>query len=128
MTKLQEINREQAEKLLQETDFNNRLVGIAMNASAGNTYTSLYSLEEVARFIYADSSEVLFQRGKPTIAHLDMEELVKWIRAVYEDDELANVLEKELKEAPNKIAQLTVASKRIHERLKQCYKLVDERR
>lgn len=126
MTKLSNISREQAEKLLQETDFNNRFIGISMNASAGNSRTSLYSLEEVAKFIYADDTDVLLQRGKSSITYINMDNLVKWIRDVYEDHELADVLEEELNAAPNLIEKLKVASKRLQERIKQCYEVLEE--
>lgn len=125
MGKLEEIDHQQAEKLLQETDFDNRLVGVAMHASSGNEQKSLYSLEEVGRFIYADESESLLQKGHSSITYLDMKELVEWIKNVYEDYELAELLEKELGETTNKIEQLKVASKRIQERLKQCYEVLE---
>jgi hypothetical protein len=65
-------------RILQEVDFDHRLVGGSLHQRAGTATVSLYSLEDVF---------VLLNAPCP---RLDMQELAAWIRTCLLDDELAD--------------------------------------
>lgn len=114
------VTKEMAEKLIEEVQFEDRLVGVMMSGTAGNQNRSLYSLEEVVSFIQPVSVEFLSQRGKGTMNYVNIEDLLHWIRNVYKDKELADIIEKEMIKENSVMGKLNIARHYIQERLNQC--------
>lgn len=81
MKSFREPGRELAERILAEVGFHDRLVGYRMRRRMGPVAVSLYSLEEVIRFL----SEEMPQ--------LDVDDLHGWVRGTMKDTDLARSIQ-----------------------------------
>lgn len=122
--KLTDISREHAEHLLSEVDFENRIVGITRTGSAGNNEVTIYSLQELAEFIIAEDTEKLFQFGRSTLSYIDFDKVIAWVRDVYKDQELADLLVKEIDEKETYVAQILAIKDMVYRRLVQAKELL----
>lgn len=73
-------SKELAGKILGEVDFQDRLIGQKMRVRMGPVPVSLYSLEEVVRFLSED------------IPQMDLEELQAWVGEKIGDRDLARAI------------------------------------
>jgi hypothetical protein len=117
---LSDISVEMAKKLMGEVEFKDRIIGTKMSGAGGNNRVSIYSLQEVAEFLHADSIDVLMQMGKSTISQINIPELIRWIADVYEDQELADAITEGISTADNYIGEINIIRSLIKERINQC--------
>jgi len=117
---LSDISVEMAKKLMGEVEFKDRIIGTKMSGAGGNNRVSMYSLQEAAEFLYSDSVDKLMQMGKSTIAQIDIQQLIKWIADVYEDQELANAITEDTATTDIYVEKIKIAKTLIEERINQC--------
>jgi len=80
MKPFQPPTRELAKKILGEVDFQDRLIGHKMRMRMGPVPVSLYSFEEVVRFLVED------------IPQMDLERLQAWVGEKVGDKDLARAI------------------------------------
>lgn len=86
MENLTAPSRDVALQLLEEVNFENRLIGSLLHLRAGVRIVSLYSLEEV------------FLLLKEPYPQIDLAQLENWIRTVIHDGELADSIRTVIRE------------------------------
>lgn len=127
MKEFSTISKDMAEKILQEVDFANRIVGVKMSGSAGNQNTSIYSLKELKSFLRSDSLENLSRKSHSTMSYINVEEMLRWIAEVYEDKELADAIAAEMENTKSLVGKLELARELLAKRISQCEELLDEK-
>lgn len=120
MVNMSEISEERAQKLLQEVGFEDRLIGVTMGSSTGNSETTLYSLKELAFFLRSDSYEKLSHRGHGSMCYINIDDMLSWIGKIYGDQELADLMAAEMAKVESNADKLEAAAELLRERLKQC--------
>jgi hypothetical protein len=97
MEKLTAPSRDVAVQLLDEVNFEDRLIGSILHTRAGIRIVSLYSLEEV------------FLLLKEPYPQIDLAQLEHWIRTIIHDGELADRIKTVIQqEAGNQDTLLTI--------------------
>lgn len=89
---LSEPTLELATRLLEEVEFEKRLVGLKMAAMGGSNPTSLHSLAEVADFIKIGDYEAALRDNHTTVGYIDPSALARWVAEVLGDEELADAI------------------------------------
>lgn len=86
---------EQVAHALRELSYEERLVGHKMTPSAGNSACEMYSLPQAVVFLLGNrwDAPLLSPGFKGTINWIDIELLVKWLRDVVGDPDLADAIE-----------------------------------
>jgi len=108
MEKLTTPSRDVALQLLEEVNFEDRLIGSILHLRAGVRIVSLYSLEEV------------FLLLKEPYPQIDMTQLENWIRTVIHDGELADSIRTVIREEAGTQATLPRIRDLLGWRLVQC--------
>lgn len=82
---------------LRELGYEERFVGYAMSASAGNVATDMYSMRDMAVFVLGMrwDAPMLDSGFKGAINWMDVPRLIAWLRDVVGDVELADAIERE---------------------------------
>jgi hypothetical protein len=125
MVELKTISKEFAINLLSETSFENRLVGVTMSPSAGNTDEHLYSYIELFHFLNSSTYDELTQRGHATMAYIDIDKMLNWIGVTYGDRELAEFMSAEMYACNSLAEKLGTAREIIKQRIDQCKEILD---
>lgn len=110
MEKLSEPDRELVSRVLQEVDFEERIVGYQVRERSGLLVKSLYSFAEVCAFLHDQFPVLRF------------EELTRWLTVVMNDKELALKVEEVLKEGQSDYERTRLIRELMEERLMQCKK------
>ena len=113
MEKFTTPSRELALQILQEVNFENRLVGSLLHVRAGIRTVTLYTLEEAF---------ILLKEPYPQI---DLDQLENWIRTVIKDVELSDRIKEVTAQKPNEQDTLPVIRDLLGWRLIQCRQLTE---
>jgi len=126
---LSEPSRELAVRLLGKVRFEDRLEVTRSAAMAGDIRSWVYTLQEAADFLHVSRIEDLVQiGGRGGIGYIHPPALQRWVRDVFQDDELASAIEEKI-EAGSCYAERMVGIKRLLEqRLAQCHNVLAEER
>lgn len=89
---LREPTLELATRLMDEVEFEKRLVGLKMAAMGGSNPSSLHSLVEVADFIQIGDYESAMRDNHTTVGYIDPSALAQWVAEVLDDEELASAI------------------------------------
>lgn len=83
------------ERALRDLDYNDRFVGYAMTASAGNAAKDIYSLRDAVLFLVGTpwNAPMLHPGFKGALNWVDVARFAAWLRDVVGDDELAQAVE-----------------------------------
>jgi len=128
--KLSEPSGELAKKLLSEVRFEDHLIGVRDNPSAGEERENIYSFEEAVTFLRLNDDDFW---GCDWTFSIDQKDLQKWVGEILGDKELARVIEDKIKECANytgydrclkEIEQLKDIKGLMECRLKQCKELI----
>lgn len=121
MSNLSQVTEELAVKLLSEVDFSQRLQGTRYHAMAGGMPVVFLELQEVKDFLHVGSLQSLLTcGGGGTINYLDWTKLKTWIAEVFDDQELANSIGKEIEKGKSFVESMGPIKGLLDERLQQC--------
>ncbi|MGD8791167.1 MAG: hypothetical protein PVF47_01335 [Anaerolineae bacterium] len=122
---LGEPSPELAARLLGKVRFEDRLEVTRSVAMAGDMRTWVYTLQEATDFLHMSRVEDLLRKGgKGGIGYIHPPALERWVREVFQDQELALAIG-ELIETGQCYAERMVGIKRLLEqRLAQCQEVV----
>lgn len=94
---LTQPNAHEAQHLMRELTQGERLIGVRMSPMGGAAPTAIYSLASAAGFMETPSAEELDDPySREPIGYIDPEALVRWIRGVFGDEELASAVREEI--------------------------------
>ena len=99
-------------RVLQEVDFEDRLVAHSLHVRAGIKCLSLYSLDEVFALLNAPHPQIDFNR------------LTVWIRDVIQDEELAERIQTTIAQEANDHDKIIQTRNLVGLRLDQCKRAV----
>ena len=127
MVELSEPDKDLATRALRRVGTTERLVGITMSGMAGNSPFPVYSLGQAANFLgVINWRGALNPSSRTSVAYLEPEALKRWVRDVFQDEELASAIQEEI-EAGSCYAERMVGIKRLLEqRLTQCHDVLAE--
>lgn len=112
MADLREPAKDLAQKIMEEVDFDRRLLGYRVNPRLGFIEVPLYSLGEVV--------ELLHDR-----AYIDPEKLETWIRDILGDHELAGRLRDRVAGGWPELSKLEPVRELLRRRILQCRKIAE---
>jgi hypothetical protein len=126
LVELVEPSRELAVRLLGKVRFEDRLEVTRSVAMAGDMRSWVYTLQEATDFLHMSRVEDLLQMGgRGGIGYIHPPALEKWVRAVFQDQELASAIGQEI-ETGQCYAERMVGIKRLLEqRLAQCHDVLE---
>ena len=105
---LSKPSRALAAKMLCEVSFENRFIGYRLREHAGVISVICYSFEEVVNLL------------KDQLPHINLEGLVRWVRVVMGDEELADKIEEARKMGKSEHERTLLVRDLAETRLKQC--------
>lgn len=116
---------EQAQRVLAEVGFEDRLTGVKMSPMSGNKHFSLYSLSEVVEFLHMDRPEELLRGGAgSSVGYVDLSALGQWIGRVLGDKELAGQVAIEADASDNYLEGLGKIKPLLQNRIAQCVQVL----
>jgi len=110
MEKLSEPDRNLVSRVLQEVGFAKRIVGYQVRERSGPMAKSLYSFTEVCNFLHDQFPVLRF------------EELIRWLKVVMKDEELAFKVAEAVGQGHNDYERTRLIRELMEERLMQCKK------
>ena len=115
-------------RLLKEVSFEDRFSGVKMTSRAGNRTSSIYSLEEAARFLHMDGPEDLLGSGsRASVGYLDLDRLKEWVDKVFGDRELAGEIGREAGGPGSYLEKVRNIKQLMNQRLAQSRKVAGEK-
>lgn len=88
---------ELAERLRREVTQGELITGMKMSVMGGANPVPLYSLKAAASFLNIGSYEAAMRpNNQETIGYIDLPALERWVRGVFDDQELADAIRAEL--------------------------------
>ncbi len=127
MTTLTQPSPELVAKILSELGSDECLGGYKISAMGGNAFYPLYSFEAAVNFLYADSYDLLSAFGnKGSIGYIDPGVLGRWVAEVFQDQELAEAIDRETARRENYADQVEPIRVLMAERLQQCLAVVEK--
>ena len=97
MMTLTEPSPELRERLLREAGPSERLIGMRMSVMGGSNPTALHTLVAAAHFLHIGTyEEAIRPNNQETIGFIDPVALEKWIRGVFDDEELADAVQEQI--------------------------------
>lgn len=111
MTQMPELSKGQADRLLTEMGYEDRLIGYEITASSDSPPLSLYSLQEVYEFLCGNSMD--------RIAEVDLDGLATWVGEVLGDSYLQHAIDESAKEETAYLKQAAKVALLLGERLEQ---------
>ncbi len=121
MAKLSDPTPKLAAKMLQEVDYDERLVGLMLAPMSGSVERTLWSFEEAVNFLHVDKN---LHENQASIRYIDLNLLQRWICEVFGDHELATVINAEISKYKNFGERVQPVKEMMLFRLNQCKKLV----
>jgi len=112
MKKLSMPTKKVISRILQEVDFEDRLVAHSLHVRAGIKRLSLYSLEEAFTLLHAPHPQI------------DFTQLIVWIRDVIQDEELAERIQTVIAQEANDHDKILQIRDLVGLRLVQCKRAV----
>ncbi len=110
MEKLSEPDRNLVSRVLQEVGFAKRIVGYQVRERSGPMAKALYSFAEVCDFLHDQFPVLRF------------EELIRWLKVVMKDEELAFKVAEAVGQGHNDYERTLLIRELMGERLMQCKK------
>jgi hypothetical protein len=125
LVELGEPSRDLAVRLLGKVPFEDRLEVTRSVAMAGDMRSWVYTLQEATDFLHMSRVEDLLRKGgKGGIGYIHPPTLERWVREVFQDQELASAIKQQI-DAGHCYAERMVGIKRLLEqRLAQCQDIV----
>lgn len=126
MTRLSDITAEMAGKLVNEVQYGNHIIGTRYHSMAGSIPVLMTYLHEVKTFLHIGSPGSLKTLGgSGAVNYVDLDKLTKWIRDVFDDQELANAIDEEIEKGNSYAERIWPIKLLIEERLSQCYAVLE---
>jgi hypothetical protein len=121
--KLSQPSMEMATRILTELGFKERLVGSQITEMAGEQEEYIYSFKEATDLLHCDVTGL---KGSGSIGYIEPNKLAEWIRSIFGDKELAQVIEEKIKEGSSYKDRAEAIRPLMEQRLKQCKEIAGE--
>ena len=121
MAKLSDPTPKLAAKMLQEVDYDDRIVGLMLAPMSGSVERTLWSFEEAVNLLHVDQN---LHENQASIRYIDLNLLQRCIAEVFGDHELATAINAEISKYKNFGERVQPVKEMMLFRLNQCKKLV----